>query len=154
MHRDVYDLYRKFGREMAAESSRKIDGENPCLSGISHASRAFSLSPRRRGISDASRAFSHSARRGGPCKLFEAHGLTAFRLFPASYHYESLSGISSRQRRSDIPPRLRRGVTKHDYQESRGWRPLFRLCPTPSESELSEGLPRNEISTAYAMLTP
>ena len=76
----------------------------------------------------------------GPCKLFEAHGLTAFRLFPASYHYESLSGISSRQRRSDIPPRLRRGVTKHDYQESRGWRPLFRLCPTPSESSLSEGV--------------
>ena len=43
MHRDVYDLHRKFGSEMAAESSRKIDGENPSLSGISHASRAFSL---------------------------------------------------------------------------------------------------------------
>ena len=25
MHRDVYDLHRKFCREMAAESSRKID---------------------------------------------------------------------------------------------------------------------------------
>ena len=106
------------------------------------------------GICRTACATSLSARRVGPCKLFEAHGLTAFRLFPASYHYESLSGISSRQRRSDIPPRLRRGVTKHDYQESRGWRPLFRLCPTPSESELSEGLPRNEISIAYAMLTP
>ena len=32
MHRIVYDLHRKFGREMAAESSRKIDGENPSLS--------------------------------------------------------------------------------------------------------------------------
>ena len=47
MHRDVYDLHRKIGSEMAAESSRKIDGENPSLSGISHASRAFSLSARR-----------------------------------------------------------------------------------------------------------
>ena len=28
---------------MAAESSRKMGGENPSLSGISHASRAFSL---------------------------------------------------------------------------------------------------------------
>ncbi len=43
MHRNVYDLHRKFGSEMATESSRKIDGENPSLSGISHASRAFSL---------------------------------------------------------------------------------------------------------------
>lgn len=51
---------------MAAESSRKIDGENPSLSGISHAARAFSL----------------PARRGGPCKQFEAHGLTAYGLFP------------------------------------------------------------------------
>ena len=32
---------------MAAESSREIDGENPSLSGISHASRAFSLAARR-----------------------------------------------------------------------------------------------------------
>ena len=32
MHRIVYDLHRKFGSEMAAESSRKIDGENPSLS--------------------------------------------------------------------------------------------------------------------------
>ena len=51
---------------MAAESSQKIDGENPSLSGISHAARAFSL----------------PARRGGPCKQFEAHGLTAYGLFP------------------------------------------------------------------------
>ena len=29
MHRIVYDLHRKFGSEMAAESSQKIDGENP-----------------------------------------------------------------------------------------------------------------------------
>ena len=43
MHRIVYDLHRIFGSEMAAESSQKIDGENPSLSGISHASRAFSL---------------------------------------------------------------------------------------------------------------
>ena len=33
MHRNVYDLYRKFGSEMATESSRKIDGENSSLSG-------------------------------------------------------------------------------------------------------------------------
>ena len=32
MHRDVYDLHRKFGGKIAAESSRKIDGENPSLS--------------------------------------------------------------------------------------------------------------------------
>ena len=32
MHRIVYDLHRKFGSEMAAESSRKIDGESPSLS--------------------------------------------------------------------------------------------------------------------------
>ena len=29
MHCIVYDLHRKFGSEMAAESSQKIDGENP-----------------------------------------------------------------------------------------------------------------------------
>ncbi len=29
MHRDVYDLHRKFGGKMAAEGSREIDGENP-----------------------------------------------------------------------------------------------------------------------------
>ena len=51
VHHYVYDLHRKFGSEMAAESSQKIDGENPSLSGIRHAARAFSL----------------SARRGGPC---------------------------------------------------------------------------------------
>ena len=67
MRRNVYDLHRKFGSEMATESSRKIDGENPSLSGISHAARAFSL----------------PARRGGPCKQFEAHGLTAYGLFSA-----------------------------------------------------------------------
>ena len=38
-------------------------------------------SPLAAGISHAARAFSLSARRGGPCKLFEAHGLTAFGLF-------------------------------------------------------------------------
>ena len=32
MHRNVYDLHRKFGGKMAAEGSRKIDGENPSLS--------------------------------------------------------------------------------------------------------------------------
>ena len=45
-------------------------------------------------------------------------------------------------------------LQSNDYQESRGRRPLFRFCPTPSESELSSGPPRNEISIAYAMLTP
>ena len=34
------------------------------------------------GISHAARAFSLPARRGGPCKQFEAHGLTAYGLFP------------------------------------------------------------------------
>lgn len=29
MHRDVYDLHRKFGSEMAAESSQKIDKNTP-----------------------------------------------------------------------------------------------------------------------------
>ena len=43
------------------------------------------------GISHASRAFSLSARRGGPCKLFEAHGLTAFGLF----FVQVLTGASS-----------------------------------------------------------
>ena len=33
-------------------------------------------------------------------------------------------------------------------------RPLFRFRPTPSESELSSGPPENEISIAFAMLTP
>ena len=51
---------------MAAKGSRKIDGENPSLSGISHAARAFSL----------------PARRGGPCKLFEAHGVAVIPLSP------------------------------------------------------------------------
>ena len=31
MNRDVYDLHRKFGSEMAVESSRKMDGENLSL---------------------------------------------------------------------------------------------------------------------------
>ena len=30
--RSAYDLHRKFGSEMATESSRKMDGENPSLS--------------------------------------------------------------------------------------------------------------------------
>ncbi|MGM9765236.1 MAG: hypothetical protein ACI3ZO_02650, partial [Candidatus Cryptobacteroides sp.] len=34
MHRDVYDLHRKFGSEMAAKGSQNIDRENPSLSGI------------------------------------------------------------------------------------------------------------------------
>ena len=33
-------------------------------------------------------------------------------------------------------------------------RPLFRFRPIPSESELSSGPPENEISIAFAMLTP
>ena len=33
--RSAYDLHRKFGSEMAAESSRKMGGEKPSLSGIS-----------------------------------------------------------------------------------------------------------------------
>ena len=37
----------KFGSEMAAGGSRKIDGKRLFLSGISHASLAFSLSARR-----------------------------------------------------------------------------------------------------------
>ena len=52
MRRNVYDLHRKFGSEMATKSSRKIDGENPSLSGISHAARAFSFTARRGGVRD------------------------------------------------------------------------------------------------------
>ena len=32
LHRDAYDLHRKFGSEMAAKGSQNIDGENPSLS--------------------------------------------------------------------------------------------------------------------------
>lgn len=60
-----------------------------CKAGISHAARAFSLSPCRR----------------GPCKQFEAHGLTAFGLFPHKFFQEQApDGISPGFRRTDGAP--------------------------------------------------
>ena len=41
-----HDLHRKFGSEMATESSRKIEGENPSLSEISSRCRRSDIPPR------------------------------------------------------------------------------------------------------------
>ena len=50
--------------------------------------------PFRRGISHAKRDFSPPARRGGPCKAFEAHGLTALGFFRTSpYRSELLTSL-------------------------------------------------------------
>ena len=47
-----------------------------------------------RGISHAARDFSPPARRGGPCKAFEAHGLTALGFFRTSpYRSELLTSL-------------------------------------------------------------
>ena len=54
-----------------------------------------------------------------------------------------------------VPSRSPRGPCKALLSRSyAARRPLFRFRPTPSESELSSGPPENEISIAFAMLTP
>ena len=76
-----HDLHRKFGSEMATKRSRKIDGEN--------------LSPRFRRAVGAPTSL--PARRGGPCKRFEAHGLTAFGLFPHKSLQEQAPDVLARK---------------------------------------------------------
>ena len=126
---------------MSTESSRKIDGENSSLSGISSRRRRSDIPPRllrhsgisavagapllfpdlqgpvlrHSGISRTACAFSLTARRGGPCKADGGN----------------------------------RG------KESRGLgRPLFCLVATPLKASFHTAWLLNKISIAFAMLTP
>ena len=67
-----------------------------CRGGFAQSLRFFAgyLPAFRAGISHAERDFSPPARRGGPCKAFEAHGLTALGFFRTSpYRSEFLTSL-------------------------------------------------------------
>ena len=117
MRRNFYDLHRKFGSEMATKSSRKIDGENPSLSGISHAACATSLSARRGGVRDLR---SRCAPLQAPLPL-------------AAGPLQRGELSRSRAARRAAIPFWGSGLVKASFQ-----RPA----------------PQNEISIAFAMLTP